>query len=348
MDTTYSVFKLTFSILLILLTFQNIKAQDECITTLEKAELLFEQGIIEEIPALLNDCLNEGFAPEEKIRAQKLIILSYLFDNNVPQAENVMLRFLGDNPEYQTRQDDPAEFTTLFSSFRTYPFLSAGAFIGGNLSSATLLEQYGPFNPNIDEGNYSIAFPEFQVGAAANIYLTSKLELNIESIYTRNSFEYTNIQYGFAEVFKKETIQKLEFPVSLTYDLPGDKWIPYVRMGSSYGIVLGVNANYEREYVNTGQEVIPPIESGIIDLKDRRGTGVFSAVLGGGVKLKIPKGYMYLDLRYSYGLSRQVNPETRWDQETTFLFYQADGDFQLDYLSFSIGYRYSFFKSTKL
>ncbi len=349
MTKPFLILKLLFLILLLYSPYANVKAQQDCLINLERAEKLFDQGIIEEIPELLTECLKSGFSARNKIRAQRLLILAYLFDNRVEEAETIMKDFLNDNPEYEIQPGDPAEFTTLFSSYRTYRHFSMGLFIGTNVTNAIMLEHYGPYNPDIDKGGFSMTTPEYLFGASANIFLTDNLELNIESIFSRNSFEFENLQYGFAEIYKKETLQRLEFPVSVSYDLLRNQWKPYLRLGASYGLILSASTNYRRSFLNTASEESSPIpiESPELDIKDRRSNGTFNAILGGGIKYRIPRGYFFFDLRYSLGLSKLVNPETRWDQETIFQYYYADGNFQLDHFSFSIGYRYSFYKSVK-
>ncbi len=348
MIATFSNFKLIVITLFIAFPFLEIKSQDDCNLILEKAEALFDQGVIEDIPELLSECIIKGFSSEQNIRAKKLIILAYLFDNNTQEAENSMISFLKDYPEYQIQSSDPAEFTRLFASFKTFPFISVGAFIGGNISSAILKEQYGTYNLNSGEGDFAIASPEFQIGAGANFFLTDRLELNVSGIYARNTFLYSNLQYDFAEIFTKETHQRLEFPVTATFDLTENKWQPYVSMGISYGIIINASSHYKRSYVNTGSSTLKPREMRYVDISDRRNSSSINGVFGGGVKNKVPGGYLFFDLKYFYGLSQLVNPDNRWDQETAFTFYHADGDFHLNYFTFSIGYRYSFYKSIKL
>lgn len=335
--------KLFFLGLFITLFCQPLQSQNNCLQLLEQAEVLFEQGIIEEIPELLSGCLEDGFSPENLIRAQKLLIFAYLIDNKTLEAENVMKSFLKNNPEYEIQPGDPAEFKLLLSDFRTIPFLSVGPFLGGNFSSATFLEHYGPYNTSRDEGEFLINSPQFQIGAAINVFLTERLEGNLESIYTINSFSYSNLQYGFAEIYKTETQRRLEFPVSLSYDLSQNNWQPYLRVGLSYGLLMSAHSDYKRTYLNSGEEQYSPIEELGVDISEQRNSSFVNAVFGAGLKYKIPRGHLYFDIRYFYGLSDLVNPEGRWSQDTVFEFYTADNDFHLDYITFSIGYRYSFY-----
>lgn len=341
------MYKILIIIVFASLHFLPAHSQVNCTQILEEAEKLFDQGLIEDIPELLSGCLQRGFTPEEKMRARKLLILVYIFDNKPREAEDVMRRFLRENPEYEIQPDDPAEFTLLFSGFRTTPFMSIGAFLGSNFASATMLEPYGPYSTNLYEGRYGIADPGFQAGAAVNILLAGRLELNLEGIYTINSFSYSNLQYGFADVYKKETHNRLEFPVSLSYTFGSGRWTPYVRIGGSYGLLMNAFSDYKRSYTDTEYLLFSPIEELQINITERRNYNFLNAIAGAGIKYKIPRGHFYLDLRVFYGLSDLVIPEDRWSQDAVFTFYIADSDFHLDYLTFSIGYRYLFYRTTR-
>lgn len=346
MKTTY-----IFIILIFLTVFHSpfhVNAQDNCLQVLENAEKLFDEGIIEKIPELLEDCLKKGFDSDERIRARKLIILSHLFDNRPEEAEEVMSDLLRDAPEYQIQPGDPSEFSSLYSSFKTFPFLSIGILGGVNLATATMVEPYGPYDAEWNEGSFSFATPEYHAGVGVNVYLTDRWEISLEGIYTRTSFLWSNLQYDFAQIDKKEIYQKVEIPLSFTYDFPGQQWKPYLRLGASYGLVISASADYERTYTDTGLETFTPVEENGIDISNRRETSTINAVAGTGIKYRIPRGYLVLDLRYFYGLTDIVNPENRWEQETVFSFYDADGNFQVDYFTISIGLRYSFYKSKKL
>ncbi len=340
--------KLLLVFIIFVYPFLRISSQDDCSSVLERAEQLFDQGVIEDIPSLLSDCLKRGFTPEENIRAKKLIILAYLFDNKIQDAENTMVSFLESYPKYQIQPGDPAEFTRLFSSFKTYPFLSLGASLGGSLASANLIEPYGPYNLNTDKGQFAITTPEYQIGAGVNFFLRDRLEISFEGNYTTNTFLYSNFQYGFADVSTKERLQRLEFPLSLTYDITDTKLNPYLSLGISYGMIISATSHYKRSTSNTGTVTSSTHEKRYVDIASRRNTSTINAVLGGGIKNKIPGGYLFLDIKYFYGLSQLVNTENRWDMDTAFTFYHTDGDFRLNYLSFSIGYRYSFYKTKKL
>ena len=57
-------------------------AQDNCSFKLEEAQKLYESGNLDSIPSMLNPCIEKGFSGDELSRAYKLLILTYLFEDN--------------------------------------------------------------------------------------------------------------------------------------------------------------------------------------------------------------------------------------------------------------------------
>jgi len=326
----------------------QVNSQEQCRQVLEKAESLFEQGIIEEIPDMLSDCIKIGLSPEDKIRAQKLVILSYLFDKNIDEAERVMLSFLGSNPEYEAQPSDPAEFVQLLSNFTSSPVISFGTSFGSIFSSPVMMQPYSPYSINGYSPGFSSFDPGVQFGAGINIYLSPRVEIGLEAVYMKSNFKYSASMYGFSELRIEESHEMLEFPVSLKYVFPDQTWSPYIQLGSSYGIVLDSRADFRRVYSGAAEQLYDPVVNNDVNLGNMRNSALWSGFLGGGLRYKIPRGFFFLDVSYYFGLSNMVNNENRWMQETVFDFYHTDGDFRMDYLSFSIGFRLIIYNPRKI
>ena len=60
--------------------------EEDCSFTLREANNLYAQGRIENIPAMLEDCIEQGFTSEDRLAAYKLIILCSLYDDEEIQA----------------------------------------------------------------------------------------------------------------------------------------------------------------------------------------------------------------------------------------------------------------------
>ena len=67
-------------------------SQSECVFSLQRAERLYQQGNIEEIPGLLINCIEKGFTRDERLTAYKLLIQSYLYDDQLELADHGQLR----------------------------------------------------------------------------------------------------------------------------------------------------------------------------------------------------------------------------------------------------------------
>src|SRR5512145_2687059 len=150
-----SFFKANKSALIILtslvLVFQlfinaSVYGQDDCATKIQEAQKYYEQGMIDETPQMLAPCMVDGFTRIQKVEAYKLIILSYLFDDDQFEAERTMLEFLKKFPEYEIMPNDPVEFVFLFESFRTTSVFSFGLSVGINVADPRIIEPYTTFD----------------------------------------------------------------------------------------------------------------------------------------------------------------------------------------------------------
>ena len=121
-----------------------VRSQDNCTDALKKARRAYNEGIIEKVESQLKPCLEEGFTPEQKLEALKLIILANIYDEKTDEAEQNMLKFLEIEPEYEVNPaSDPEEFANLFGTFQTSPLWSGGILFGPNFLSVRQLEEFG-------------------------------------------------------------------------------------------------------------------------------------------------------------------------------------------------------------
>jgi len=318
-----------------------LKAQDDCALILDKAQKQYENGIIEEIPQLLAPCLQQGFSPTERIQAFKLIILANLFDQNIEDAEKNMLNFLKNYPEYQVSSTDPAEFVQLFKSYRVLRILSMGVSIGGDLTFPMVNESFVTNGQDI-KGKYSPKIGVYS-GIKLIFYLATRMELNVEGYYLTNSFQHTLIQPGLQKLNSTETQQKIELPISLTFDFGRNKIRPYLRAGFSIDYMLSASSKNDMYIYSQNKD----ITGSDINILPRRRQLNYNIVFGAGLKYKIPRGYVLLDLRWREGLYNQVLSGGRLNTTETFKYQSPDDNFTLNNLAFSVAYIHSFFKTKK-
>jgi hypothetical protein len=294
--------------------------------------------------------MENGFTHNQKIEAYKLIILSYLFDDNQFEAEKTMVEFLKKFPEYEIMPNDPVEFVYLFESYRTTSVFSFGLTAGFNLTDPRIIEPYTVFdltnvtlNDNMKTG--------FQVGIGVGRYVSRKMLLNLEFYLAESQYSFTDKitiplpgTNGINSVIYTEKLYRLELPVTISYEINAKKVHYFIRAGLSGSSITGVNGAATRKF----SEEQSPVTGEYHSVKVSRKKMYYSAILGTGLRYKVPRGVVTLDLRANLGLTNIVKPETRYSNlELATQTYYLDDDFTVNTFSLSAGYYFSFYKPKK-
>ncbi|RPH30585.1 MAG: hypothetical protein EHM93_15540 [Bacteroidales bacterium] len=199
------------------LALSAIHAQNTCGDQLKVAQRRFDDGLLEDIPQLLTNCMKSGFTDEEKTNAYKLLIQTYLFSDNQSKADEVMLQFLNEFPSYSIANNDPKEFVNLHSTYRTKPIFKVefkGSFI---FCMPTLIEPFGT-------GDVAKIKPTYKpkLGFAGELNYLNKLYKNFDySIgvsFTLSNFSYSNSPTEYSTVTGDFKYLYLGFPVAVKYN----------------------------------------------------------------------------------------------------------------------------------
>jgi hypothetical protein len=337
------------AIMLLVLPVISLNAQDDCRNTLKQAKQLYEQGLIDQIPKILSSCMQSGFTRPQRIEAYKLIILSYLFDDNQFEAEKSMDDFLSKFPEYELMPNDPVEFVYLFESYKTSLLYSLDFFIGPTFSMRSVQERY----TTLDQSQTTLTERpgsgfEFGIGLSRN--LRKSLSLNVDLVYANHKYDFTRISntqlgtevYQFVKINVIEKTNQVCLPVSLSYGFGKGNLSYYLRLGGDFGIVTKSSISLERS-----SDAIDVTENNYNIMKHRN--QFYYAALGGvGIEYKVPRGYLVLDIRYHAGLNNMTIGSKRYsDPAIISKYYYIDDDFTLNYLSVCLGYNFSIYQSRK-
>jgi len=347
--------KLQHLIIFILLLSLNsaIYAQKSCLNTLREAKELYEQGLIDEIPDLLADCMESGFTRAQRVEAYKLIILAYLFDDDQFAAEKMMDEFLKKFPEYEIMPSDPVEFVYLLESYKTSSFYSINLIFGPTFSNRRITESYSAMDNSLTEFSDRIG-TGFQIGFGVSRNLWKDVNGNIGVIYSINNYSYGGIttaqlelegqpveELNFADLPAEERMTIVSVPLSLTYSF-GKGNLNYVgRIGGSFGFMTAASISPARSQ--------PEFEtiSETVDIKDRRNNLYYAGILGAGLEYKIPRGFLVLDIRYQVGLQDMTIGNRYNSPRLIGRYFHIDDDYRLDYVSISVGYHFSIYQSKK-
>ncbi len=335
-------------VIFLLLIIARVDAQVDCAINLKKAQKLYSQGVIEEIPNLLNSCLEKGFNTEDKIQAYKLLILTYLYDDKKDDAEATMLKFLKTSPEYKINPAiDPAEFIFLFNSYNTKPIFSIGFTAGINYSFPYITELFGPNNVIKNQGKYKSSGMGFQFGPKLVYHISDKYDIGTQIVYTQSKFEFTSSLSDFSKTSLLETQNRIEIPVTGYYKFDfTEKIKPYVLSGLSYSNIIDASYKPLRQYTGNSHT---DLSGSDFSLSNFRRKNNFAVIIGAGTRYKIPTGNLFFNIKYSIVLLNQVNPDNRLsDFDFISRYFYYDNNFKINNLTISVGYLYSIFNHKKI
>jgi hypothetical protein len=329
----------------------SLYGQDDCSSKIKEAQKYYDQGMIDEIPQMLAPCMADGFTRGQKIEAYKLIILSYLFNDNQYEAEKTMIEFLKKYPEYEIMPNDPVEFVYLFESYRTTSVFSFGLTAGFNLTDPRIIEPFTTFDLNTAVLKNTVK-PGFQLGVGVGSYISRKMLLNMEFCFAANQYKFSDEirivrsgkLIGINSVTYTEKLYKAEFPISLAYEINIKKVHYFVRAGFSAAKITGVSGRPLRKYA----EDLPPVPGENQNINYYRKNMLYSGIIGTGIRYKVPRGVITVDLRATLGINNIVRADKRYDnKELSTRFHYLDDDFSLNTISLSAGYYFSFYKPKK-
>jgi len=335
------IITLIFSLSALLLMSQETST---CAENLKSAQTFFDNGQVEQVPGMLEECLRSGFKQEEELSAYKLIIQTFFFQDRNQQADSAMLSFLRKYPEYQLSPTDHSSFVHLYNSFNVRPVVQLAFRIGSNLPFITFIDPE-TLASELKEWDYSTNAANLYGSVEVKYALTPKLEINIETGYSQLSFTTTENFFDQGLVTYNEVLHRLETPVTVTYNIiTFSKFTAYARAGG--GPAFNLMTKSTCSYVPTSVIYFPDSESPEIKRNDCRIKMDLFCQAGGGIKLKIPKGFLNFEIRTNLGFYNQVKNRTGSAEDLTGYFY-SDDDFNLNTVNLSFGYTKIFYKPSK-
>jgi hypothetical protein len=332
---------------------------NECEQALSQAAEEFNAGHFYGIPSLMKSCIERNeFTNEQRVRAYLLLCQAYLIINDPIAAEDSYLKLLKADPEYvATYEKDPVDIVYLSKKFTSTPVFTPHIRIGGNTSFYRTIQDINP-QTKLDKVNH-ILKPGFQFGAGVDWNINDNLSLCTNIIVSFKGFK--NIRSLIAEDDILTVTERqfwLDVPVFLKYSLNEGRIRPFGYVGGAMNLLLSSKASmvYLNSSPSTGSQTVS--QGADVDLSYLRRTLNRSLVIGGGVRYKIGKDFVFADLQYMAGLSNLVNgniysrdPKTiapskgqsaaipaPLTNDALSAVRDLDGFFRLDNLSLSIGY----------
>jgi len=347
--------------------------QSDC---LREAQQKFDQGLLTNIPEQLGECLSPGnrktefTIKEEEIQAQKLLTKTYIYLDDQKNANQAILRLLKIDPEHEPEDDDPAEFLYLYNKYQSKPNFSVTIKLGGSSSFVNEGETFSLFNLDQSTREYTPTqtFPVLGVGfeyrflkdlsVGTELRLANK-EYDFQSVpYSTSLNTSDGISANFQQLNFTENQTYIEVPLYLKYSFGKNKvWVPYAYAGYEINYMIAaeidqINRDIVGDFEAQGSDA-PAID--ILDnAEPLREEENYSALVGIGVKYRafFRVDYLFLDIRYSQGLTNVVKASNRFDNDLAASlqnrFGYVDGNFKLNTLAVTFGFSKSFYKTKKL
>ncbi len=357
------------SIVFILLTWhsfgQIIEAEtDPCLVNLDKAEVAYEGGNVEIISSLVRDCLdNNGLKKENRTKAYKLLIDSYIFQGFKDSANSYMVKFLKFNPEYEiSEQTDRREFIDLHESYRNYPIFAFGIKGGIGLSQLTVFNEYGVHNT--EDQSLSTSYkvkPGFSAELFGAYHPHRDGEIFLDLGYSGYKFEETSTLFEYAdgtppdggtprsEYNYTESVNSLNLSLGYKFMIRKSvkaKVVPYIGVGIRGGFLFSSNLDISRSIVDGSQFTDKGAIVNAAHLRNRWNSWATAMI---GLKIKIPKGNILMEFGYDYNLYSISNPDERFNlsnertNELLFRYNYVTNDFGLNNFYLKIGYNFNFY-----
>jgi len=323
----------------------RLLAQGNCALKLSNAERLYEAGVIEQVPGLLESCLRSGFSEEQRIKAYKLLVMCRVFEDDMAGAEEYMMEFLRKFPFYEIQSSDDFEFVQLYRSYRTEPIFQIGLTGGINYSNVRVQEEFGLYNLNKYDGKYTSDGLGMQFGLSYNQNLNKNFSWSIGAYIQVNKFVY-DLQYNeFTDIQLRERQNVYTFPLNLTYYREYGEYRPFIKLGIYGGLLSSSEASeITRRYNVEGLKDL----TGSLDLKEHRKKFDFGIETGIGVLYKIKRGYLMFELSYHWGINGEVDESMRYKNEDLIYKYNyVDSKFYLNNIFVNVGIIYPFYKPVK-
>jgi hypothetical protein len=345
-DPTPNIARLLFAVLLFIIS-AGLFAQETgtCAEKLKTAQSYFDKGQVELIPSLLKDCLRSGFKKEEELTAYKLLIQTFLLSDKLAQADSTMMEFLKKNPEYVLSPTDHSSFVYLYNNFIVKPVVQIGIHAGTNIPFFTFVSPNSVYGEKDVKTKFSRNIINLYFSLEAKFKINEMLEAGLEAGFSQLKFS-SKTTVGAAVASYSESQQRIEIPLSISYSFKSfGKFTAYGRLGAGAALNLGVTATASNTGTDKNNNLNLTGES--LSRKDSRVKVDYFGQLGAGVKYKIPKGFLFAEVRSNFGTMEQNVPGGATVPAVDYYYKTGDPNFRINAFNINIGYSHIFYKPTK-
>jgi opacity protein-like surface antigen len=279
----------------------------DCDLALTHAEAEFSAGHFYAIPSILGRCPEQGLSKENTVRAYLLLCQAYLILDNPIAADDSYLKLLKVDPEYvATEEKDPIDVVYLSKKFTATPIFTPHFRLGLNTSFyrsiySVTTEPYAILSTN----SLRVGF---QGGGGIDWNIDEHFSVCWELDFSTRGFKRAWTD-GFAAGDKSEVTASqnwIDVPLYFKYSYDKGNIRPFGYAGVALNYLISAsNQMLFTDVKSSGSQLVAEGPSETVTYQRNQFNRSF--IVGGGIKYKWGKDFLYVDLRYMGGLSNTAN-----------------------------------------
>lgn len=337
-------------ILFIVVAYQGWAQKTPPAQKLRLATSTYEQGRLHELEGLLRDL--SDFTPEQKVAAYKLLTQAYIYLEEPKKADSTMLELLNTDHYFEVNKDiDPAEFVSLYNTYRTDPIYSIGVKLGLGTVAPLVITDYYTASGSEGTGKFSPG-ASFLGGLFFEKRIYKNFVASPELLFASRTFK------SESKLFEDDITEVREGSIISTYK---QNWIDLNAMvqyefGKGKGtfktfIAAGPGISYNiksvKQTVTTGLSN-SSVSGPDLDIKDSTSPLLYSISVGAGFKLRIGSIIVHGEARYMQGLNNIINESLRTNIENVLDYGDQLNDLGISSLTANLGVSLPIFKPAKI
>ena len=335
--------KKVFLLIILLSGFLQVHSQNTCTDQLRAAQTKFDEGSLDEIPQLIEACMKEGFTDEEKTNAYKLLIQTYLFNEQPEKADEVMLQFLREFPSYALAVNDPKEFVNLYGTYRTKPIMKFQITGGMSLGMPAVTENFSLGNTETAKTKYT-PMPGLMTEINYINTINRIFDYSIGGSFSWLRYGYTSTPLEFTEVTGTYSNMYVGMPLTVRYNYKFGKGGLAIRAGIEPVYLLSSKVELTRKDITRPDPI-----TGTEDFTSYHNKIDIRPVVSMGLNFKIRKLEFLVTAGMKFGSINVVNKEKIEDNEVVQQKYSFIEDRMILHQSYiSISYMFSIYKPKKI
>jgi hypothetical protein len=329
-------------------THKALAQKSNCEETLNLASAEFDAGRFVGLENILKPCLDNGFSREQKVRAYLLLTQAFLILEDPKSAENSYLELLKSDPEYIANPvRDPVDVYYLSKKFTSTPIFTPHAHLGASTSIPRMIYNVNTGSAPDQISTKSVFKLGYQLGGDMDWNITERWSLCTGIAYSLKVFKTVlHDNNAASQLTATEKENWFDIPLYLKYQVDSGKIRPFAYAGVAANLLVGTKLTLDGinrvDFTETAQGKQEVSQGPDATVTFKRNFLNRSLVFGGGVKYKLGKNFVYVDVRYMAGLTNLTkNIYTTSNGKFDLLLAQygyASSFFRLDNVSISVGF----------